>query len=89
MTHIKSGGMRKLRLGKGQERKTSWMVTRTLLIFTLWKKRRKKQIVALEGPYGDVHDTLGIIQISVQCYKSLFNSEGVLDINLDDEFWNQ
>jgi hypothetical protein len=33
------------------------------------KRRRKKQIVSLEGPHGEVNDTKGIIGIAIHYYK--------------------
>jgi hypothetical protein len=52
------------------------------------KRRRKKQIVSLEGPDGVVNDTEGMIGIAVNYYKQLFGSENMMDINLSSDFWN-
>jgi hypothetical protein len=52
------------------------------------KRRRKKQIVSLEGPSGEVTTTEGILNIVVDYYKTLFGSEARMDINLSDNFWN-
>jgi hypothetical protein len=52
------------------------------------KRRRKKQIVSLEGPDGEVNDTKGIIDIVVHYYKNLFEAESLMDISLSDDFWN-
>jgi hypothetical protein len=51
-------------------------------------RRRKKQIVSLEGPSGVVNDTEGMIDIAVNYYKQLFGSENMMDINLSSDFWN-
>jgi hypothetical protein len=52
------------------------------------KRRRKKQIVSLEGPDGMVNDTEGMINIAVNYYKQLFGAEPMMDISLSDDFWN-
>jgi hypothetical protein len=52
------------------------------------KRRRKKQIVSLEGPNGDVNDTEGMTDIAINYYKQLFSSENMMDINLSSDFWN-
>jgi hypothetical protein len=52
------------------------------------KRRRKKHIVSLEGPNGEVNDTEGMIDIAVNYYKQLFGSENMMDINLSSDFWN-
>jgi hypothetical protein len=52
------------------------------------KRRRKKQIVSLEGPNGEVNDTEGIIDIAINYYKILFGSQSMMDINLSSDFWN-
>jgi mannosylglycoprotein endo-beta-mannosidase len=52
------------------------------------KRRRKKQIVSLEGPSGEVTTTEGILNIAVDYYKSLFGSEARMDIDLSEDFWN-
>jgi hypothetical protein len=44
------------------------------------KRRRKKQIVSLEGPSGEVTTTEGILNIAVDYYKSLFGFESSMDI---------
>jgi hypothetical protein len=52
------------------------------------KRRRKKQIVSLEGPDGMVNDTEGMIDIAVNYYKQLFGAETMMDISLSSDFWN-
>jgi hypothetical protein len=52
------------------------------------KRRRKKQIVSLEGSSGEINDTEGILDLDVQYYKNLFGAETLMDINLSDDFWN-
>jgi hypothetical protein len=52
------------------------------------QRRRKKQIVQLEGPDGMVEDNKGMMKIVVDYYKSLFGFEEKLDINLANDFWN-
>jgi hypothetical protein len=52
------------------------------------KRRRKKKIVSLEGPNGEVNDTKGIIEIAIHYYNSLFGAESLMDISLSDNFWN-
>jgi mannosylglycoprotein endo-beta-mannosidase len=52
------------------------------------KRRRKKQIVSLEGPDGEVNDIGGMIGIAVQYYKKLFGAKNMMDINLSNDFWN-
>jgi hypothetical protein len=52
------------------------------------KRRRKKQIVSLDGPDGEVNDNAGMIGIVVQYYKKLFGAEEMMDINLSNYFWN-
>jgi mannosylglycoprotein endo-beta-mannosidase len=52
------------------------------------KRRRKKQIVSLEGLDGEVTDTKGITDIAVHYYKNLFGAEPLMDISLSEDFWN-
>jgi hypothetical protein len=52
------------------------------------KRRRKKQIVSLEGTDGMVNDTQGMINIAVDYYKQLFGAEPMMDISLSNDFWN-
>jgi hypothetical protein len=52
------------------------------------KRRRKKQIVSLEGTDGMVNDTEGMINIAVDYYKQLFGAEPMMDISLSNDFWN-
>jgi hypothetical protein len=52
------------------------------------KRRRKKQIVSLETPNGEVNDTEGMLDLAVQYYKNLFGAETLMDINLSNDFWN-
>jgi hypothetical protein len=50
------------------------------------KRRRKKQIVSLEGLDGEVTDTKGIIDIAVHYYKNLFGAEPLMGISLSNDF---
>jgi hypothetical protein len=53
------------------------------------QRRRKNQIMKLEGENGPVEDTKGMLALAVECYKSLFGCDGKLDICLADDFWNE
>jgi hypothetical protein len=52
------------------------------------QRRRKKQIMMVEGPGGPVEDTRVMISLVVSYYKDLFGFEGKLDISLVDDFWH-
>ena len=51
------------------------------------QKRRKKQVLMLEGENGPVNDPKGILDVAVKFYKKLFGYQDKTDITLEDEFW--
>jgi hypothetical protein len=53
------------------------------------QRRRKKQIMKLEGNDGPVEDTKGMIALAVYYYKGLFGFDEKLEISLDDDFWHE
>ena len=52
------------------------------------QRRRKKQIISLQGPSGVSEDTEGILKIAVDYYKHLFGFSDKLNIDLADDFWD-
>jgi uncharacterized protein YfkK (UPF0435 family) len=52
-------------------------------------RRRKKQIMKLEGSDGPVEDTKGMLALAVGYYKNLFGFDEKLDISLADDFWHE
>jgi hypothetical protein len=53
------------------------------------QRRRKKQIMKLEGKDGPVEDTKGMLALAVHYYKNLFGFDEKLDISLADDFWHE
>lgn len=53
------------------------------------QRRRKKKIIALEGPGGLVQENNGMLQLAVDFYKNHFRKEDKLDISLGNDFWTE
>jgi hypothetical protein len=52
------------------------------------QRKRKKEIVVLEGPLGaEVVEIPDMLKLAVDYYKNLFGKEERLDISLMDSFW--
>jgi len=53
------------------------------------RKRKNKAILSIDGPYGVVTETLEMLKVAGNFYKSLFfGAEEMLDAHLDN-FWDE
>lgn len=53
------------------------------------QRNRKKEIECLMGPTGLVYDNGGMLNVAADLYKNLFSKEDRLEVDLDDNFWDE
>ena len=53
------------------------------------QRRRKKTILAIDGPDGITTENKEMLRIAANFYKNLFGAEMKLDVHLDNNFWEE
>lgn len=53
------------------------------------QRSRKKEIECLMGPTGLVYENVGMLNVAADLYKNLFSKEDRLEVDLDDNFWDE